>query len=558
MRFLPRRFVFSFSGDIFRHISSSSDVKHPRLTNLSKIPYWHRHQVIQHAQEALTDYLHITRSLSFTYSEKISKNSLISLSSIVSEVNFSPSTFSKSFSRFLRYHPVNEFEFFFESIGINHRDIALFLPENKFFFYEDPSILNVACALSEFGFPWNRLGKLYMDDSSIFSQNPDELTKKLDLFKSYGLNSAAVIGICLVFPTVLCGDLDLAVEISSLMIDLISLLKDNLDGWCEFCCKIKVFYDLGYEKGRIRDLLRRNITIFIDFSEVFLIEMVEFFCNFDIDKKEAGLFLLERPDIFHFDLNEKVISVTGILKHFGMDSEELESIGEKFPYIWGRNKMKNLPCVLRALDLQEWVFDKIRNGDRHHLLRTYSIANMDEEDIDRNYIDALEKVKSSKYHIHLLSKLEFLHGIGFGENKLTMQVLNGLHGTGLELKDRFDFMLRHGFCYSRLCKMLSSTPKFLNQNSEILEKKINFLASEMGSSSLYLDSFPTFICYDLEKRIQPRYRFYTWLIETGLCKKNYSLASLIATSEKNFIARVFSIHPVAPKFWLECFKLKSS
>ncbi|XP_047338111.1 transcription termination factor MTEF18, mitochondrial-like [Impatiens glandulifera] len=553
MRFLLHRAVLSFN---IRHFSSN--VKHPRLPNLSKISFKHRRQAIQEAQEALTDYLHSTRSLSFTYAEQISKNSLVSLSSVISEVKFTPSTFSNSFGRFLRYHPINEFEFFYESIGINHNEISLILPENKFFLHEDPTVLNAACALSEFGFPWNKLGSLYKEQVSIFNQNPDELTKKLVGFRSYGLNTAAVIGICLVFSRVLIGEDELVSDLIKLIIDfdLMSSFENNVIVWCEVCRKIKVFYDLGCEKGGIGELLGRSKTIFVDFSEEVLVQNVEFFCKLGIERKEAGLFLLERPEIFRFDLKEKVISVAGLLKHFGMNSDEIESVLEKFPYILGRNSMQNLPQIMRALNLNEWFYSKITKEEDYHLLGTYAITDSD-QDMDRNYIEALEKIRLSKNHIHYECKLEFLHGIGFGENKLTMCVLNGLHGTGRELKERFDCMIRQGFCFSRLCKMLNFTPKLLNQNSEILEKKIKFLSFEMGTSAQYLDAFPAFLCYDLEKRIQPRYKFHMWLTDTGLCTKNYSLASLIATSEKNFIARISNIHPAAPKMWLECFKLKS-
>ena len=62
--------------------------------------------------------------------------------------SFYASTFSKSFCKLLRYQPINEFEFFFESIGIDHNDVPKLLPQNKFFFSEDGSIMNVAFCLS--------------------------------------------------------------------------------------------------------------------------------------------------------------------------------------------------------------------------------------------------------------------------------------------------------------------------------------------------------------------------------------------------------------------------
>ena len=105
--------------------------------------------------------------------------------------------------KFLCCHPINEFEFFYESIGIDYSEVRDFLPKNKFFLYKDRSILNAAYALATFGFPWNTLGTLYKEESLIFSRDPDELKSRLCGFKKYGFNNTLVIGICLAFPHVL-------------------------------------------------------------------------------------------------------------------------------------------------------------------------------------------------------------------------------------------------------------------------------------------------------------------------------------------------------------------
>ena len=150
-------------------------------------------------------------------------------------------------------------------------------------------------------------------------------------------------------------------------------------------------------------------------------------------------------------------------------------------------------------------------------------------------------------------KLNFMHDLGFGENGLTMKVLAHLHGSSSELRERFDCLLRLGIEFSKLCAMLTISPKVLNQTPETVERKVNFLCQEMGSSLQYLDTFPAFLNFDLDYRIKPRYRFYVWLREKGVFTKDYSIASMIATSEKNFVARAFKVHPAAPKHWFEQF-----
>ncbi|OMO69563.1 Mitochodrial transcription termination factor-related protein [Corchorus capsularis] len=253
-----------FSKYLYSHLSRHFSTL-PKLPHLTKIPSKYRTQAIKDARRALTDYLHGTRYVPFVYAENISKYSPYSLSGLISDIDFSSTGFTRNVLKFLRYHPINEFEFFFESIGIDYKEVRGLLPANKFFFSEDERLLDAACALCGFGFPWNRIG--------------------------------------------------------------------------------------------------------IKFSEA--------------------------------------------------------------------------------------------------------------------------------------------------------------------------------------CKMLKVRAKVLNQKPEILEQKLNFLCHEMGVSLDYLHIFPAFLCFNLENRIKPRYRFHRWLTETGLSTRNYSIASIVATSEKNFIARIHGIHPDAVKEWYE-------
>ncbi|KAJ8565579.1 hypothetical protein K7X08_008155 [Anisodus acutangulus] len=533
--------------------------KLPNLPTLSKIPAKYRHQAIRQAQEVLTDYFHNTRSLPFIFAEYIGKNSRFSLLGLVSKVPFSGTRFSNSVQRFLRYHPINEFEFFFESIGINHVEISPMLHMNKCFLYEDSKVFDAACALACFGFPWNKLCVLFKGEVSIFSKEPCELNKRFSHFERYGFGSIAVIGICLAFPHVLgersdfLGDIDLLFDDLKrvfLDFDLASCVDGNVDSWFEICRKIAIFYELGCEKGKIGELMGRNKSIFVDYSEEVLAQKIGFFCKLDVRKEEVGLLVLSKPEILSSDLEVRVISTVGFLKHFGLGVNKLKLTAQTYQYIMGRNRIANVPHVLRSLDLSEWFFDRLKNGG-HGLLGSYVIGSV--EDFDEDYAEHLQTIQTSRTPVYTLRKLNFLHGIGFGENKLTMKVLSQLHGPGDELQERFDCLLRGGVNFSTLCKMLTVSPKILNQKAEILEQKIKFLFLDMALSQEELYAFPACLCYDLEKRIMPRCQFHRWLREQDWCPFEYSLASIVATSDKMFMARISDIHPDAPKKWFNSF-----
>ncbi|KAJ6328257.1 hypothetical protein OIU77_010030 [Salix suchowensis] len=436
---------------ICRHFSSSL----PKRPIFTSVPWKYKNQAIKLAQQALTDYLHSTRSLPYTCADQISKNSLVSLSNLVSNIHFTSPTFVTSLQKYLRYHPINELEFFYESIGIDYDEVSEFLSNDKFYISEEGSAINVSCVLCAFGFPWNKLGVLYKEDKRVFSMREEEVKSRLRALKGFRFSTTSVIGISLAFPFVLRGEL--SGEVGALFddlkkvfvgFDLESCVEGNVDAWYEACRKIRVFYDLGCEKGKVGK------------------------------KEDVGILLLKNPEILDFQLEGQVISVKGLLKHFGLSAEEMKSVAQK---LWS------------------W----------------------------------------------------------FGENALTIKVLTDLHGTGSELQERVDCLLRYGIVFSKLCSMIRMTPKILSQKPEILQQKLNYLCEDMKSSLQYLDVFPSFLCFNLDNRIKPRHRFHMWLTERGLCKHEYSIASIVATSDKSFVARLHVIHPDAPKLWVDFSRTKS-
>ncbi|GMN56371.1 hypothetical protein TIFTF001_025495 [Ficus carica] len=548
------------SRTFFSSSSSAAAKKLPVIRGINNIHPVHKPRALTQAQKALTNYLHSTRGLPFIFADQIASNSLFSLSNLIRKIHFSALTFSDAFQTLLRYHPINEFEFFLESIGINHDEVPFFLPKNKFFFSEDWNVLDASLALIQYGFPWNRLGVLYKEEVSIFSLSANELTERFRVFKQYfGIDNLRVVGICLAFPYLLSAGSELSGRIEEIFEDLervfenfemgSSCVEGNVDAWYEFCSKVRVFYELGCEKGMVGELMCRRKELLFPCPKEVLVRKAEYICKFGVGKDAVGLLLLESPEILNLNLETPVISVLGLLEHFGLDKKELQSVGEKYPHVLGRNEMANLPHVMKALSLHEWCFNKIRRSNGQ-LLATYAISCSD-EDVDKEFVNVLKRIECSRWATHAMGKVDFLKGIGFGENALTVKVLKYLHGTSNELHERFDCFLRLGIEHSKVCLMIKMEPHILGISPELLEQKVKFLCQEIGSSIQYLEGFPGYLSFDLDTRIKRRYRFYVWLRETGLTTKKYSIASMLSATEKNFLSRLLKIHPAAAKLYLE-------
>ncbi|KAE8661214.1 Mitochondrial transcription termination factor family protein [Hibiscus syriacus] len=136
---------------------------------------------LKEAQAALLEYLHSTRSIQFIHAENMSKNSPHFLRKLLEKVEIVTDA-RRSVSRFLRYHPINEFEPFFESLGLKHWEYTPLLPRDMMFLSDDCLLLENYRALCEFG---------------------------LQAYLELGLSQSFMVKIIVCSPHVLIGDVDM-------------------------------------------------------------------------------------------------------------------------------------------------------------------------------------------------------------------------------------------------------------------------------------------------------------------------------------------------------------
>ncbi|KAE8720886.1 RNA-binding KH domain-containing protein isoform 1 [Hibiscus syriacus] len=199
--------------------------------------------------------------------------------------------------------------------------------------------------------------ELYKEEALIFRVSSKDLKVRLCRIEECGFSNVSVIGICLAFTYVLRG-------------------VGELD---------------GCEKGKIGYLMGRNKSLFLQHPEVVLVRKIEYFCRFSVRKEDVSLLILQSPEILDFDLETPVISVMRILKHFALSAENRDAIAKEYPYALGRNKMANLPNVMRALNLHEWFFDRIKDGN-HRLLADCTLGDV-YEDFYKDFRDRFERIQ---------------------------------------------------------------------------------------------------------------------------------------------------------------------
>ncbi|XP_037454877.1 transcription termination factor MTERF8, chloroplastic-like [Triticum dicoccoides] len=88
---------------------------------------------------------------------------------------------------------------------------------------------------------------------------------------------------------------------------------------------------------------------------------------------------------------------------------------------------------------------------------------------------------------------------------------------------------------------VSKAPSLLTKNKESLQRRSEFLISELGLEPAYVAYRPAMLTYSLEGRIRPRYYVVKFLKENGLLKRDPSYFTVFKESGKAF-NKMF-IHP---------------
>lgn len=329
---------------------------------------------------------------------------------------------------------------------------------------------------------------------------------------------------------------------------------DDVELLLRFCRRIRLFYDMRSGKGDMGELMGRNKRIFVEIEESVLAQKLRFFVKLGVRTEDVGAFTLKNAEIFDLDLENPEILIPDYLMRLGLSKEKIDSLMKRCPYVMGKNKLGNLPGILKALDLDKWFFSKIVDGKNLHFLSpSFAYADSCDNELETEFMQDLKRIKLVKQHHFVEVKVEFFLSIGFGRNKMTSKAIGLVSGNKELLQERFDCLIEMGIKYDMLCRMIIAAPKVLNQCKNMLRQKVNYLCHDLGYPVEYLNNFPAFLCFDLENRIKPRYKILSWLRDNGLVKKPFAPATVLANSEKRFIFNLSCIHPAAPKQWLECF-----
>lgn len=498
------------------------------------------------AQGALLEYLHSTRSLQFVEAEYISRNSPLFLEKLLKKVK-KETEIGRSVTRFLRYHPINEFEPFFESIGLKPAEYSPLLPRKLMYLNDDVMLLENYQVLCSYGVDRNNIGRIYKEATEAFKFDFGVLQSKLRALEEIGLSQSTVVKFVSSSPSLLIGNRSRELRkvldrFKSIGIGYgwiqAHLLEGNSYDFTHMLQLLCLLCDMGCSEEQLEKLFFQHPGLLFEASGNRAISLIGFFIKFGYTKEEIWSVFLKFPQVNVGKFVSNLRKCYNFLVEIEMEVQEIGRIVHSHPLLLGSCCLKKLDILLVDLNTEKKDLCDVVKQDPHALkgwvirLRVKQVQNREAEEL------------RSK-----ITKMKFLLDSGFVENSKEMtKALKVFRGKGGELQARFDCFVKAGLDRKDVSEMIKVAPQVLNQSEEVIKKKMDFLVNGVGYPLSSLVAFPAYVAYTVQ-RVKLRFAMYDWLKEEKRVQPNLSLSTIISCSDELFIKQYVNLHPGGPKIW---------
>ncbi|KAL5059443.1 hypothetical protein RYX36_031047 [Vicia faba] len=509
---------------------------------------------IKEAQSALLDYLHSTRSLQFLDADNMCKNSPFFIQTLVEKTlkNEKLVNPKRLISRYLRYHPINEFEPFFESLGLKPSEYAPLLPRDLIFLNDDPVMMENYHTLCNYGVPRSKMGKIFKQAPEVFRFENGVLGLKIKGYEKMGVSYAVLVNAVAVSPGILVGDVnDDFVEVVDMLKDVVAKGGDVDSGWIKWqfldegSCNwglmrelLCLLSDAGLSKEELAEIIRCSPCIVFEESGGRTLSMIGFLTKFGLSVNQIALVFLEFPQIRMVKFLANLRMCFQLLAEIDMEAAEIGKIFQSHTLFIGSYTLKTTKSLLGCLNVGKKRLSAIVQENPHEM-KNWILGRR---------VKPLVSIREEEEEKSKAGKTEFLLRLGYVENSKQMNTaFKMFRGKGAELQERFDFIVSAGLTRDDVCSMIRVSPQILNQTTDRVKMKIEFL-KKIGYSVSDLVSFPSYLSYK-SLRVKRRLSMYYWLIDNGAVEPGLALSTIIACTDRIFLQSYVNRHPSGLQVW---------
>ncbi|ESQ55398.1 hypothetical protein EUTSA_v10024740mg [Eutrema salsugineum] len=498
------------------------------------------------AQGALFDYLHSTRSLSFTDAEHISKNSPRFISNLLSKIDDNHKDISRALTKYLRYNPINEFEPFFESLGLCPSEFEPLLPQQPMFLSDDGIMFENFHALCNYGIPRGKIGRVYKEAREVFRYESGMLESKLRAYEDLGLRKATVIKLVTSCPLLLVGGIDgefacVVDKLKGLPVGCDWLERDLSDrktySWHRILETIEFLEKVGCKEEKLSSLLKTYPALVIEGSGKKFYVLFGRLFKLGLQVNEIYRLFIDNPEMLSDKCVKNIRKTLDFLVAIRMETQFIRKTLLSHMELIGTCSLQAPRTACNSLNVSQDELCQILKEDPLRLFTLVSTTT--------NRKSKLLSEDSRKY----AEKTAFLLRLGYVENSDEMvKALKRFRGRGDQLQERFDCLVKAGLNHNVVTEMIKHAPMILNLSKDVIEKKIHSLTELLGYPIESLVSFPAYLCYDMQ-RIHHRFSMYLWLRERDAAKPLLSPSTILTCGDARFVRYFVNVHPEGPAIW---------
>ena len=159
----------------------------------------------------------------------------------------------------------------------------------------------------------------------------------------------------------------------------------------------------------------------------------------------------------------------------------------------------------------------------------------------------------SKEKGNFQDQISFLLKCGFKRN--TKLMVKALSCVLKKNKEDLELILRifinHGLSQNYAYKFLRTQPTIFLQDPVEIARKIGYLLHNLCFSNEDLFKYSSFMLYDLDSHLRPRYMMHQWITSKRIVRRNFKLDYIMSMSEKQFQCKFVECHADGPRVYKE-------
>jgi len=277
---------------------------------------------------------------------------------------------------------------------------------------------------------------------------------------------------------------------------------------------VRYLLGLGVEPKQVGSVLMRYPNVLGFRIEGTMSTSVAYLVMLGVNARQIGGMLTERPDILGMRVGNNIKPKVEYISSLGIPKPIVGKMIENRPFILGFGLEEHMkPAVETLLEV----------GVRKEAIPQVLVQFPDLLGLDvKGRINAKLPWLTAKVGVSKDSMAQIL------ENLPQILCLNVPMGSA-----RVDLLRKAGFSSKQVGEMVTKCPQLLTVNvNDMLKANLEFLTKVMKRSIMELLEFPSYLTYDLEHRIRPRYE---QVLSRG---KQFSLVRMLNCSDTEFQQRL--------------------